>query len=193
MYLVFDTETNGKIKNYSLKPSKDTLDNFPRVAQLAFGLYKENGDLRIAYNFIIKPDGWEIPKEKFFIDHNLTTERCELIGIPIKDALNQFLVEIQNSQYLIAHNISFDHPVLSSEMIRLGLSSSRKLEKICTMKSTMDFCQLPPYRYGEYKYPKLEELHRKLFDCEFEDAHDAFGDVKATAKCFFELKKRGII
>jgi hypothetical protein len=26
-----------------------------------------------------------------------------------------------------------------------------------------------------------------------EHAHDAIGDVRATAKCFFELKSRGII
>ena len=43
------------------------------------------------------------------------------------------------------------------------------------------------------KWPKLEELHIKLFGCNFEGAHDALDDVRATAKCFFELKRLGMV
>jgi hypothetical protein len=37
------------------------------------------------------------------------------------------------------------------------------------------------------------ELHRKLFGCDFEGAHDASFDVAATAKCFWELVRLGVI
>ena len=37
-----------------------------------------------------------------------------------------------------------------------------------------------------YKYPRLEELYFKLFQENF-DAHNALNDVKATARCFWEL------
>lgn len=47
--------------------------------------------------------------------------------------------------------------------------------------------------YGRFKWPKLIELHRKLFGTGFDDAHDALADVKACGKCFFEMKRRGII
>ena len=67
-----------------------------------------------------------------------------------------------------------------------------KLEKICTMKSSIDLCKLPPVRYGSFKFPKLEELHHHLFGCSFDGAHDALEDVRATARCFFEMKKLGI-
>ena len=65
------------------------------------------------------------------------------------------------------------------------------MKSICTMKATVDFCKIPD-NYG-YKYPKLQELHKKLFGYPFEDAHNAMTDIIATKKCFFELKRRGII
>ena len=40
---------------------------------------------------------------------------------------------------------------------------------------------------------KLMELYRILFNEEFTGAHDAMADVTATMKCFFELKKRGVM
>ena len=37
------------------------------------------------------------------------------------------------------------------------------------------------------------ELHQKLFGCDFDNAHDSSADIAATEKCFWELKKRGIL
>jgi DNA polymerase-3 subunit epsilon len=37
------------------------------------------------------------------------------------------------------------------------------------------------------------ELHYKLFRSGFEEAHNAAADVRAMVKCFWELKKRGIL
>jgi len=58
------------------------------------------------------------------------------------------------------------------------------------MKST-NYCGI----LGEYgvKWPKLRELHIKLFGTEFDGAHDASADIAATKKCFFELKRIGIL
>jgi hypothetical protein len=33
----------------------------------------------------------------------------------------------------------------------------------------------------------------KLFGTTFSGAHDAMSDVEATKKCFYELKKKGIL
>lgn len=61
------------------------------------------------------------------------------------------------------------------------------------MLESVDLCKLPGRYPGNYKWPKLIELHNHLFGCDFEGAHDALDDVKATVKCFFELKKCGLI
>ena len=184
-YLFFDTETTGKIINWKAPISK--VDNFPRITQLGMMRYSDNR-LIASHNFIIYPDGWTVPVEKFFIENGMSTDRCKEFGVPIRKALDQFLYEIANSDVLIAHNMAFDMPVVGAEMFRLGLKSSKILPKICTMQSSIKHCNLP-----RLKYPKLSELHFKLFGTEPEVLHDALQDVKTTAKCFFELKKLGII
>ena len=50
------------------------------------------------------------------------------------------------------------------------------------MQSITNFCAIPG-SYG-YKWPKLSELHYKLFGSYFEEAHNAAVDITTTAKCF---------
>ena len=189
MYLFFDTETTGKITDY--KASFKEVDKFPRISQFAWQLYNSEGKLFKSFQSLVKPDGWEVPKEEFFIKNNMSTERCEKEGRPIKPMLEQFLNELEGCKYLLAHNMNFDLPVTASEMYRLGFQAKNKPQKICTMQSTTDICQLPgPYGF---KWPSLQELHKFLFGCDFEGAHDASDDVTATAKCFFELKRRNLL
>lgn len=192
MFLFLDSETNGKIKDMS-RPMTD-VDNFPRVTQLAWQLYDKDHLLIIEQQEMILPDGWEIPNEKFFIDNNMSTERCRETGLPIQKVLARFLLDLNRCEYMVAHNFAFDYPIIGAEMIRAGMRAEKKLKGICTMKSTTDFCKLPSnYGKGGFKWPKLEELHKILFDAEMENAHDALYDVSITAKCFFECLKRNII
>jgi len=189
MYLFFDTETTGKITDY--KASFKEVEKFPRITQFAWQVYNSEGKLFKSFQSLVKPDGWEVPKEEFFIKNNMSTERCEKDGRPIKPMLEQFLNELEGCKYLLAHNMNFDLPVTASEMYRLGFQAKNKPQKICTMQSTTDICQLPgPYGF---KWPSLQELHQFLFKCDFDGAHDASDDVTATAKCFFELKKRNLL
>ena len=59
------------------------------------------------------------------------------------------------------------------------------------MQQTINFCQISG-NYG-YKYPKLTELYKKLFNSTFDEAHDASVDIEATFKCFYELIKNQVI
>ena len=76
--------------------------------------------------------------------------------------------------------------IIGSEVCLRLDSSAAKKNKICTMKTSTNFCAISGY-YG-YKWPTLKELHYKLFGFDFEDAHNALSDVLATGKCFWELK-----
>lgn len=189
MYLFFDTETTGKPKNYN--GSIKDLDNWPRITQFAWQLYNEKGTLVKSFQSLIKPDGWEVPKEEFFINNNMSTELCEKEGRPILGVLEQFKNEIEDCKYILAHNLNFDLAVTASEMYRIGLKAENKPIKICTMQSTTEILKLPgPYGF---KWPSLTELHNHLFKCDFEGAHDAMDDVKAMANCFFELQKQQLL
>jgi len=193
--LFFDTETTGLPINW--KAPVSLVDNWPRVIQLAFVVYivDENGEPQFVeeQETLIKPDGWEIPKQKFWIDNGYTTERSLESGFPIVPALEYFLEWANDCDYLVAHNMSFDANVLGAEMIRAGMKASKPLKKICTKIASTDYCRLPQPNGNGFKWPKLEELHRVLFETDFEGAHDALNDVNATAKCFWEMVKRGLI
>ena len=191
MYLVFDCETTGKPINYKA-PMQD-VDNWPRVAQLAWALFDADKQLISSACHLILPDGWEIPKEQFFIDNGMSTERNMAEGIPIKTVLDQFIENYNQCNFLIAHNLTFDYNIVGAEMIRTKVRANKKLKAICTMETTTQFCKLHGGYGGKYKWPKLEELHHKLFGVKFDNAHDALGDVKATGRCFFELLEKGII
>jgi DNA polymerase III epsilon subunit-like protein len=184
--VIFDTETNGKPLNWNAKMTH--LKNWPRVTQLAFSLVDiPSGQRLTEYQSLIKPDGWLIPKEQFFIDNNMSTERCQSEGKPIAEVFGHFVESVNVADFLVAHNIAFDYNVLGAEMIRSGIRA-KKLTRICTMLASCKYCQLP-----RNKWPKLIELHQKLFGNDFEGAHDAMFDVNATEKCFIELVKLKII
>lgn len=197
--IITDTETNGKIKNYKWKLTKEnlrhssviTLDNFPRITQLSYQVaVLETGEVVKEYDSIIKPDGWTVPKEQFFIENNISTERCEREGIPCIDALQELKSDMAECEIIVTHNNDFDIPVIQAEMIRYGVKDVKKLIKICTMKETIEFCKLPNRNgYSSYKYPKLEELYNILFKKDMEGAHDALSDVNACRECFIQLIK----
>jgi len=67
--------------------------------------------------------------------------------------------------------------------------------QFCTMKSKkiVECCRIPKQAGWGYKWPTLTELHSHLFETGFAGSHDAHADVEACARCFFELRKRGII
>ncbi len=189
MYLFFDTETNGKALNFNA-PATD-LNNWPRVTQLGWQVYDKDENLISEKSLLIKPDGWVVPKEKFFIDNNMSTERCEEFGIPLSEAVSQLIEDMEKSDYLIAHNMAFDINVIGAEFIRLGTKPTKELTQICTMKEGTNYCKIPSFR--GYKWPTLTELYTKIFNEGFEGAHDALDDVKACSKSFFAMKKAGHI
>ena len=94
---------------------------------------------------------------------------------------------LNQAEYLVAHNMSFDEKIIGAEFLRNKMQDSLPAKrKTCTMQSATDYCALP-------KWPKLSELHYKLFQTGFEEAHNAAADISATIKCFWELKRLGII
>ncbi|PKP03555.1 MAG: 3'-5' exonuclease [Bacteroidetes bacterium HGW-Bacteroidetes-6] len=189
MYLFFDTETTGLPKNW--KAPVSDLNNWPRLVQLAYLFYDINGNIISSGDYIIKPEGFIIPTDSSRI-HGISTERAIREGQPIQTVLHHFQSLINQAEYLVAHNMSFDEKIIGAEFLRNRMEDSTSTKrKICTMQSTTNFCAIDgPYGY---KWPKLSELHYKLFGTDFDEAHNAAVDINATAKCFWELRRLGKI
>lgn len=193
MYLFFDTETTGLPDN-TYPP--DDVRHWPRIVQLGWLLFDEHENELKRECHIVKPEGYIIPERAVKV-HGITTDQALNEGIPLKTVLNNFSSAVTQTQSILGHNVGFDIRVIDAEYKRIQLTHGiHKKQVFCTMKhpTIIDFCKLPnPYYPDNYKWPRLPELHHKLFEQKFEEAHDALVDTIACAKCFFELKRRKII
>ena len=190
-YLFFDTETTGLPLDYNAPTSNSA--NWPRLVQLSWIVTDVDGNIIKQSDNIIYPDGFIIPTESSNI-HGITTAIAKEKGIPLATAINEFLADMNTVNILVGHNISFDLRIMGAELIRMGKRDiMQQKPSICTMQSSTNYCKIPSKNGFGYKWPRLQELHVKLFGCEFEDAHNSMSDITATLKCFKELKRRGII
>ena len=191
MYLIFDTETTGLPQNYNA-PVSD-LDNWPRMVQIAWQLHDAKGKLLSQHSYIVRPDGFTIPFNSERI-HGISTALAMEQGHPLAEVMAKFSADLSESSFVVGHNIEFDIKITGAEFLRLGLNNTLdSWPFIDTKDAATEYCALPGGKGGKFKWPTLTELHRKLFNNGFEDAHDAAFDVAATAKCFFGLIAVGVI
>jgi len=189
MYLFFDTETTGLPKSW--KAPVSDLENWPHIVQIAWALFDDVGTQVGFRDHMIKPEGFVIPESATAI-HGISTERALKEGRPSAEVLKEFSEAVLGAARLVAHNLDFDEKMVRVELLRHGMPDGLSgIRKICTMKSSTAYCQIPG-PYGD-KWPKLSELHIKLFEVDFEDQHNAASDVLCCAKCFFELRRRAVI
>ncbi|MDP2090261.1 MAG: 3'-5' exonuclease [Candidatus Gracilibacteria bacterium] len=195
---VYDTETTGFINK-----KESDLNLQPKIVQFAGiigeikkGITEETGidnrefkeEKRI--NIMINP-GIPIPFGASQVHHIYD---IDIKDSPyIEDVIDEIMTYINDPDMTIGHNIEYDQDMIKLELKRLEKEFKYAPKQvICTMKTTVDFCALQG-NGARFKYPKLGELHKKLFGEYFIGAHDALTDVEATLRCFVELVKKGVI
>ena len=189
-FLFFDTETTGLPKDFNAPAAAD--DNWPRLVQLSWIVTTSDGQTVSTEDHIIRPEGFSIPRKAARI-HGITTKVALSRGEPLKEVLEKFAKDCRRCCLCVGHNVQFDKKVAGSEFLRAGMRDSIVfLPAADTMKSSVFWCRIPK-RSGKYKWPRLQELHKKLFGKKFDDAHNSLCDVQATERCFWELKRHGVI
>ena len=194
--LFFDTETTG-LPNFKLHPAAPQQ---PACLQLGALLTTSEGEPIEEYQTLIQIGSKPIHPMALKA-HGISAEKANSEGIPPFEALFEFHRLVQDAEFLVCHNYSFDLYILKcmayglkNEEAELVFAEIEELPYKCTMRSTIQFCQLPfPSGRKGFKFPKLEELHRILFEEDFEGAHDAMADVRATHRCYCELSYREVI
>ncbi len=190
MFLIFDTETTGLPKNWNA-PITDS-DNWPRMVQLAWQIHDEKGVFVENKNYVVIPEGYEIPFDTVQI-HGITTEKAYEIGIPLTEVLEEFNKDLEKCTHIIGHNVGFDINIVGAEYYRKGINNPLLTKiSIDTKDDATDYCKIPG-KGNRFKWPRLEELHEFLFNEKFNEAHNASADVNATARCFLELVRLGVI
>ena len=186
MYLIFDTETTGLPKRWDA-PITDT-NNWPRCVQIAWQLHDDMGKIIEHQDYLIKPEGYNIPYDAERI-HGISTELALEQGIALLEVLEKFNIALSKTKFIVGQNLGFDINIMGCELHRMGIDSpmnSIPVLDTCT-EVTASLLKLPGGRGGKFKLPTLTELHHYLFQVPFAEAHNATADVEATSRCFLEL------
>ena len=187
--LAFDTETTGLPESYNASVA-DT-SKWPYVIQLSFILLDTETKEILEYSDrIIKlPTTVRISPESIEV-HKITRERSEIEGINIRYALIEFIEAIKDADIIVGHNLSFDKNMLLVELNRQRLPDcfiKLNLNEYCTMRETVQLCKLPNTvaKYADqYKWPRLNELHKHLFQTDPSGTHNAIADVMICLRCY---------
>lgn len=205
--LVFDTETTGLPETKIINPI--TLHQWPHIVQFSYVIYDSSlNNIVESKNYIVKlPESILIPDESTKI-HGITNEMSTSRGVYLNEILDEFFSYLREGvDKLIGHNIEFDINAIKVSLLRLINCDSLTKEEVkkykldlhyitnynnlsCTMKNSIKFCNIQLIdKNGKprLKYPKLIELHEKLFNKSPTNLHNSFNDILVTLRCFMKL------
>ena len=211
--IVFDTETTGLPKTKII--NELSLALWPHVVQFSYIIYDtELKKIIKTVDFVIKiPESINISDEVSDI-HGITNFISQNSQYKIKDALLHFSDDYSkyNIDLIVGHNLNFDLNMLKIELMR-EISNQNNLlydkkmflkllelldditvdssEIFCTMQKSIQLCNLKTKtNYGrEYiKFPKLNELHVKLFNSTPRNLHNSLNDVLICLRCYYMLE-----
>lgn len=189
-FLFLDTETTGLPRKRNAVPEE--FSNWPYIVEIAWLLVDEEG-LQVSGGHYIVKQNVSIPKAASDI-HNITTDKMLSEGIEPKEVYAEFIESVDNTEYVIAHNLEFDMPIIECELLRNGFNKVLFAKKcFCTMKGGRDFCTVYD-RNGHIKNPKLSELFGELYfnmpHLAFEGLHNALSDTLMLYRCFMKMKEK---
>lgn len=209
---VFDTETTGLPKTKTV--DELSLNLWPYIVQFSYVIYDtEINKIIKTVDLVIKiPENINISDEVSDI-HGITNFISQTSQYKIEDALIHFSNDYlnYNIDLIVGHNLIFDINMLKIELMREINNKNNFINKrqfsqlldnlndikqdtkelYCTMQKSIELCNLKTRnKYGkEYlKFPKLNELHVKLFNSSPKNLHNSLNDVLICLRCYFMLE-----
>lgn len=185
--LFIDTEASGLPKKWN-QPYFEK-NNWPFSVQISWIIYNKAGEKVKQENFFIKENDFTIARSATKI-HGITQTYLQENGIPRKEAMKMLSDDIgEYKPLIIGHFMEFDYHMMMVDFYRSGIENPVKKEMtFCTMLATTHLVKNPAV-----KYLRLGELYEALFNAPLTNQHHALADAKATARCFYELIRRGEI
>lgn len=184
LILVFDTETTGVIPKEIYN-----IEQCPYIIQFSFIVYDtKNYKIVNEYNKIINiPKNITIPDESIKI-HGINKLQTNRSRTSIISCLQNFKKFVDKCDYIIGHNIDFDIKMVEIECQRNNIYVNifdKPTKLFCTMQNSIDICKIEAVNImGKYyKWPRLSELHEKLFNITPINLHDAFNDILICLRC----------
>lgn len=208
--IIFDVETTGLLPR-----TIDALDKCPYVLQLSYAIFdiKSQKVIKTFNSYVKVAPTVEITEFIANLNH-CSREKCNR-GKLMEDILEEFLTDFSRCNFIVAHNFEYDSKMVcieaarnkskidkefpfATEMLTENYCTLNQKTVYCTMKHSIELCKLPfptPRKQfngkkDNYKFPKLEELHKHLYPMEQEPTglHDSMIDVLVCLRCFMKLK-----
>lgn len=200
--LFFDTETTGLVDDFTPVENQPSMVQFGAILwEYEIDLVGEDVDFRIlseeTIDLLFKPLK-PIPQKLTDI-HGISNAMVS-DKPSFRSFSKEFVKMAREADHIVGHNVEFDKNMMFVELDRVYISDSDekrefkrmfKEKMLCTMQNSINFCAIKNFR--GFKYPKLSELHVKLFWKDFDNAHNAVADIEATRNCFFEMKRIWLI
>lgn len=207
--LFVDTETSGF-------PSPRVLTT---IVQFSYVVYDDINQQIISVNdhIISQPKGFNIPEFAVSI-HGISNDKCATEGVVLFPVLDRFIEDAILCNIVVGHNIRFDINVIINAFEHLQRRGEElNIEGIviycknqinivrtiiipkakCTMLLGTNLCAIPRVTSkgigNGYKYPKLSELHQKIFGTVPPNLHNSLEDVYACMACYNHMVTLDIV
>ncbi len=178
--VLFDLETSGLPQTRGFNRFFPYTDNqaydSSRIIQLAYCRYRIGEPLRRdqIVSVFRRPDDFELSEESTKI-HNLSTDWLRDHGQSLRDLIPAFLRQVEDAEYVLAHNAGFDVNIFQNELHRLGYTSTQIETQWFAPEKIMCTCKLSDFT-------RLSTLYSWLPDREPLSFHNAQEDVYALAQ-----------
>lgn len=217
---VFDTETTGLPKtkllndeSLALWPHVVQFSYIIYDTELQKIIKTVDFVIKIPNNINISDEVSDIHGITNFISQNSQYKMENALILFSNDYLNYGI------DLIVGHNLSFDINMLKVELMReigqvINTTNKRQFSQLldslndmnqesqkspespnlyCTMLNSIELCNLKmKTKYGkEYlKFPKLSELHMKLFNSSPRNLHNSLNDVLICLRCYYMLEHK---
>jgi DNA polymerase-3 subunit alpha len=208
--LLLDTETNGLPKNRYAPVSE--AGAWPAILQISWAEFTIDGkdmkagnvrDIGVALHASIP---WNSDAAKIHGLHEVEARH----GTPPADALRELGIALRGVDVVVAHNLSFDKPVIRAAAYAEWLRGNGDdlsniwppgIREFCTMRETQNLVRITSPYYGadsgKFKAPRLNELHTWLYGHAYDISgavlHTSRSDTHCLAQCLSRLLHTGNI
>lgn len=187
MNLFLTTEETGIPSDYNA-PISDSA-NWPEIIQFSYILSSKKGQVIEEGSFLIKPN--KKPHSAIITITGISNNMLNIYGINFKEAFVRIERLFLIANTIISFNIQYRLSLIRAEYFRINgedLIINNSLFDLGI--KTINLCQLPSHRKkGEYRLPKLEDIHLALYNIDLKELHSV-DKLKTAKKCFHKLPSK---
>lgn len=176
--LVFDFETTGLTLHPNAKPALQ-----PRAIEFAGLVLAQDGTILSEHSWLINPG---VPIEEVITKITGLTNDDLATAEPFAAGIDRLRLLCAGADVLVAHNLPFDHAILSHELATAGALDGWPWPR-------WGLCTAQTYEPLWGRRPKLIELFEAVTGNQYQQTHRALDDVRALATVVAQEKLLDLI